>query len=233
MSIKLTDTQLVILSAAAQRDDRCLTAPKGLKGAAAQKLASKLLAAGLVKEIRAKPGMPIWRRDDETAHSFALKLVAAGLKAIAVDEADDEPQTASTQSEPTMMEGSDVSKSAGSAAVSKGAPREGTKASQIVTLLQREDGATLAELVAATGWLPHTTRAALTGLRKRGYPVMLDRSDNERGSAYRIVAESDGGDAKGSSPSIGWPAAPASERAKPPRVSPPRPVAAPSADTAA
>ena len=45
-------------------------------------------------------------------------------------------------------------------------PRGGTKIAQVIELLRRRDGATLAELV-ATGWLPHTTRAALTGLRKR------------------------------------------------------------------
>ena len=44
------------------------------------------------------------------------------------------------------------------------------------------DGATLAELVAATGWLPHTTRAALTGLRKRGYAVGIDRADKTSSS---------------------------------------------------
>jgi hypothetical protein len=51
-------------------------------------------------------------------------------------------------------------------------------------LLQRDQGATLNELVVMTGWLPHTTRAALTGLRKRGYSVTIDRSDKERGSTY-------------------------------------------------
>jgi hypothetical protein len=49
-----------------------------------------------------------------------------------------------------------------------------------VGLIRRDHGATLAELVAATGWLPHTTRAALTGLRKRGYAVTIDRSDKQR-----------------------------------------------------
>jgi hypothetical protein len=62
---KLTDTQLVILSAASQREDRCLIAPKKLKGGAAQKVAAKLLATGLVREIKAKPGMAVWRRDEE------------------------------------------------------------------------------------------------------------------------------------------------------------------------
>ena len=39
--------------------------------------------------------------------------------------------------------------------------------------------------MAATGWLPHTTRAALTGLRKRGYAI--ERSAGEGGSVYRIA----------------------------------------------
>ena len=89
MSIKLTDTQLVILSTAAQREDRCLVTPKSLKGGASQKIAAKLLAAGLVKEIKAKPGMAIWRREDEAGQSFSLKLTAAGLRAIAVDDGGD------------------------------------------------------------------------------------------------------------------------------------------------
>jgi hypothetical protein len=54
MSIKLTETQLLILSAAAQRNDRYLVSAPNLKVAAAQKIASKLIGAGLVKEVRAK-----------------------------------------------------------------------------------------------------------------------------------------------------------------------------------
>ena len=58
MSIKLTDTQLVILSAAAQREDRCLVAPPTLKGGAAQRVAKKLISSGLVKEVKAKTDDP-------------------------------------------------------------------------------------------------------------------------------------------------------------------------------
>jgi hypothetical protein len=65
MSIKLTDTQIVMLSAAAQRDDRCLVAPRNLKGGAAQKVAAKLIDDGLAKEIKAKPEAPVWRRDEQ------------------------------------------------------------------------------------------------------------------------------------------------------------------------
>ena len=66
MSIKLTDTQFVLLGAAAQRKDLCLVAPPTLKGATAQKVASKLISAGFVKEVKAKASNPIWRRDEES-----------------------------------------------------------------------------------------------------------------------------------------------------------------------
>jgi hypothetical protein len=82
--IKLTDTQIVLLSAAAQRDDRCLLAPRNLKGGAAQKVAAKLVDGGLAKEIKAKPGAPVWRQDEQAGISFALKLTAAGARAIAI-----------------------------------------------------------------------------------------------------------------------------------------------------
>ncbi len=86
MSIKLTDTQIAILSAGARRDDRCLAAPRNLKGGAAQKVAAKLIDGGLAKEIKAKPGAPVWRQDEQASLSFALKLTAAGVRAIATDD---------------------------------------------------------------------------------------------------------------------------------------------------
>jgi hypothetical protein len=64
MSVKLTDAQLVMMSAAAQRKDRCLSAPATIKGAAFIKVSAKLAKVGLAREIEAKPGAPIWRRDD-------------------------------------------------------------------------------------------------------------------------------------------------------------------------
>jgi hypothetical protein len=98
MSIKLTDTQLVLLGAAAQRKDLCLVAPPTLKGATAQKVASKLISAGFVKEVKAKASGPIWRRYEESGASYALKLTAAGAKAIAIDEAG-EPEDAGEKSD--------------------------------------------------------------------------------------------------------------------------------------
>ncbi len=61
-----------------------------------------------------------------------------------------------------------------------------TKASIVLDLLHCEAGATLAELVAVTGWLPHTTRAALTGLRKKGH--VLAKSTRDGVTCYRIEA---------------------------------------------
>jgi hypothetical protein len=61
----------------------------------------------------------------------------------------------------------------------------GTKQARIVALLERDTGATLDELVAVTGWLPHTTRAALTGLRHKGF--VLEKSKSRDGiTAYHI-----------------------------------------------
>ena len=60
-----------------------------------------------------------------------------------------------------------------------------TKASLVLSLLRREQGATLDEIVSATGWLPHTTRAALTGFRKKGHPI--DKAKRDDQTCYRIV----------------------------------------------
>ena len=60
-----------------------------------------------------------------------------------------------------------------------------TKREQLAAMLVRDEGATLDQMIAATGWLPHTTRAALTGLRKAGYAIDSDKIDGVR--TYRMV----------------------------------------------
>ena len=52
-----------------------------------------------------------------------------------------------------------------------GSPGAHTKTALVVEMLRRDSGATLDELTGATSWLPHTTRAALTGLRKKGHAI--------------------------------------------------------------
>jgi hypothetical protein len=195
MSIKLTDMQIVMLSAAARRDDRCLVAPRNLKGRAAQMVATKLIDGGLVKEIKTKPEAPVWRRDEETGQSFSLKLTAAGARAVAIESSasdavregvGEDAELAAPNSETIRWTAAEIPTTR---ALSQSAPRGGTKLARALELLQRDCGATLEDLIAATDWLPHTTRAALTGLRKRGYPVTIDRSDKKRGSTYRAQSD--------------------------------------------
>ena len=73
------------------------------------------------------------------------------------------------------------------AATDERGPKAQTKNALVLGLLSRSEGATLDQLVAGTGWLPHTARAALTGLKKKGHEVT---SDKPAGSVrtYRVTA---------------------------------------------
>lgn len=62
-----------------------------------------------------------------------------------------------------------------------------SKADLVLGLVQRPEGATIDQLVAATGWLPHTTRAALTGLKKKGHVVTSEKLEGQ-GRVYRVAA---------------------------------------------
>lgn len=66
-------------------------------------------------------------------------------------------------------------------------PKRPSKSAAVLAMLQRPEGATLDQLVIATGWLPHTARAALTGLKKKGHEVT---SDKPAGGVrtYRVTA---------------------------------------------
>jgi hypothetical protein len=79
-------------------------------------------------------------------------------------------------------------KTAGDADSSSAQVRAGSKQAKIIELMKRAKGATLDDMIEATDWLPHTTRAALTGLRKRGFT--LERiKDEAKGSVYRIKSD--------------------------------------------
>jgi hypothetical protein len=177
--IKLTDTQNAVLSGAAQRRDGAATLPDGKNEKALQKLAATLIEQGLVREVRAKPGMPVWRHDEE-GRALALIITKRGRAKI------DGPEEG--RSEDAGSE-ADVQSSTGTPASVRpeSAPRRGSKLAEVISLLGRKKGAGIEELIAATGWLPHTTRAALTGLRKRGFTI--ERSRNEQGTVYRIVTD--------------------------------------------
>ena len=214
MSFKLSDKQRELLSAAAEREDRLL--PSQLKGGAAQKFAAKLVAAGLVKEVKAKTGAPIWRRDEATEQAYALKLTAAGANAVeahvkiesemvgatvSAPSPDDRPARRASRARsdaPMPVENAAQESRAdqdlvGASEPSWRPPRAGSKLDRILGMLSTDKGATLEELTDATGWLPHTARAALTGLRKRGYDVHLVRGGRETAAVYRMTTLNAGG----------------------------------------
>lgn len=62
----------------------------------------------------------------------------------------------------------------------------GSKIDQVLILLCRESGATLTELTDATGWLPHSARAVLTGLRKKGHEI--ERFKRDGASWYHLLS---------------------------------------------
>ncbi|ATE67363.1 DUF3489 domain-containing protein [Rhizorhabdus dicambivorans] len=65
-------------------------------------------------------------------------------------------------------------------------PKEpGGKQAKVIQMLNRKSGASLDQIVEATGWLAHSARAVLSGLRKKGYKV--DRATTPKGSVYRIT----------------------------------------------
>ncbi len=213
-SVSLTAPQVLALASAARRDDGALALPARLKGRAAQNFVDALIEKGLARELRAKPDMPVCRRDAETGGSYALIITRLGRASIAAglpegssqdiapstalvaspmgahqglthvhaaalvpagERGRPEPHASMPRSEPLPADG----------AKGNNAPRQGSKLAGVIALLSCEAGVCIEELMASTGWLPHTTRAALTGLRKRGYVVLREHRAG-KGSVYRI-----------------------------------------------
>lgn len=198
--MKLTDMQAILLAAAANRDDGLVPLTERLKGSAADKVARSLIDHGLATEVTVTRNDPFWR-EDEDGNAIALRVTRAGLEAVGiVDEAD----TA------TFMSESERSKPACAAGERAGRPQQGSpqgnvgadaeqdaasfpsaerrapKRDTLIALLSRGEGASAAELMEVTGWLPHTVRAALTGLRKRGMDIR--RFTGAGGTRYRVGA---------------------------------------------
>ena len=67
-------------------------------------------------------------------------------------------------------------------------PKPRTKKAQLIRMLSRKSGADVSAINEELGWLPHTTRAALSGLRKSGFELTSEKPGNGRPSRYRIVA---------------------------------------------
>jgi hypothetical protein len=204
--MKLSDTQLMILSSASQRTDHAAVLPANLKGSAANKVVNKLLNEKLLQELRAKDDMPVWRRGDDN-RPYSLRITKAGLKAIEVEDvaqasdnnaaADpDEVAAADMSTEAKSSERPSRAKRSGAkktAAVSAKATKASSdrvkpdsKQDRIVALLQRPEGATLDALVKETEWQKHSVRGFLAGTvrKKLKLPLLSEKIDGVRN--YRI-----------------------------------------------
>jgi hypothetical protein len=213
---KLSDTQSIILSSAAQRSDgNVLPLPGSLRGGAAVKVVGALLTRGLIREQvidsprKADTAMnTIWRNLPEPdGRGVLLFITAAGAEAIGAESetvpyafntgtnsAGEPAAGAPTCADETPAEAAPKRrgrprKTAPTGADLAAAPktRDGTKQAQLIAMLRRKQGATIAQIVEATGWQPHTVRGAIAGaLKKRlGLEVTSEKIEG-RGRAYRI-----------------------------------------------
>jgi hypothetical protein len=170
MTIKLNDLQLVLLSAAAQREDGSLLPPPATvaqQAARIRKVIPPLLTKALVEETPTNDADKVWREEGE--NRFTLIITEAGRAAVGVGEKSDAPAATIEAALPSPT----------------AEPSRTTKTDLVLSLLRRDEGASLDELVVATSWLPHSARAALTGLRKKGHTVTLDKTGERH--CYRVA----------------------------------------------
>jgi hypothetical protein len=175
---KLTETQTIILSAGAQRPDNiALPLPKGLAGAAAKMAVSKMIEHGWLQEVDAnlRRNEPLWRETGD-GHGTTLVVTDAGLLAIGID-----PVVVKTV----------IAMREHAVKIAKPKPhrqREGTKQAMLIAMLQRPSGATMDEIVQATGWLAHTARGAMSGALSKKLGMMITSAKEEgRGRVYRCA----------------------------------------------
>ncbi len=192
---KLTDTQLVILSAAARRKDgTVLPLPKSLKvnKAAATTVLKSLLKKGLIAERPAAPEEAHWRETRDGGRT-ALAITEVGLQAIGVEVTrKTSKQSPSTRLPPKQRSRRAERKPSGAkpnGRTSSAAVRPGTKQALMIDLLKRKKGATIEKIVAATGWQPHSVRGAISGTLKKKLGLMVTSEKPDDGPRrYRIVA---------------------------------------------
>ena len=193
---RLSDTQLLILSAAAQREDgNVLPLPGSLRGGAAAKVVGALLSRRLVAEhvtestADADPALNTFWRNDEEGRAVLLRITPEGLAAIGAETADAPQEPDSAPETGRDAPGGDTGEEAsagGTAASTAPKMRQGTKQAQLVALLR--NGATINEMAAATGWQSHTVRGAMAGaLKKRLGLTIVSAKVEERGRVYRIA----------------------------------------------
>ena len=193
---QLSDSQLVVLTAACRRPDRCVfpVNPK-LKGNAAGNVLKSLLNKGLIKEVRAKHDDTVWRHDRNHG-KMTLRATRAAFDALGIDPkevvaAEDEADEASVSVEVAGEAGEADENSTKSKtrrrAVQK-QTRADSKQAQLIEMLKSPDGATIEEIVKKFDWQAHTVRGAIAGALKKklGLNVQSEKVEG-RGRVYRIA----------------------------------------------
>ncbi|MCL4711847.1 MAG: DUF3489 domain-containing protein [Pseudorhodoplanes sp.] len=178
----LSDTQLVVLSAACQRPDRSVyPLTTKLPGGAAAKVLGSLLKQNLINEVQAKREDTVWREDKKRGR-LTLRATPAAFKALGIDEAPGEGDAetdAKAKPARTGKSGKGKPKARGTRADSKQA--------KLIEMLKTAKGATIDEIVKALDWQPHTVRGAIAGALKKklGLNVTSEKVEG-RGRVYRI-----------------------------------------------
>ena len=166
--IQLSETQTIILSAACGREDRLVfPVTAKIKGGAVGNCLKSLLKRGLIEEIQATDLNAVWRHDEELG-SITLRATPLACSALGLTDEEIEP-TAPSRSAPVIKRS------------------KGGKQAMLIEMLKRPEGATIQQVVEATGWLPHTVRGAIAGaLKKRlGLSVVSEKIEGV-GRVYRI-----------------------------------------------
>lgn len=193
---KLSDTKLVILSAAAQREDRnVLPLPGSLRGGAAAKVVGALLSRALIAETatdnRTKADTALNRiwRNDEDGNAILLHITDAGLAAIGIEPEGGESAPTDADEAPSAEPPKDAPAEADPAPKAR-TPRTGTKQAKLIEMLRVDGGATIDEIVAETGWQPHTVRGAFAGALKKklGLEVTSEKVEG-RGRVYSLPVD--------------------------------------------
>jgi len=188
---RLSDTQLVILSAASQADSRSAwPVPNSITAApgSIRKTIKRLIANGMLAETPATKECPVWREDGDLSVGIAITeagMAALGLSVGSESSTSDQPATDEAASENTQLGASEAGNN-NTSDDRAGLPRPGTKLGAVLELLKNKKGASIETMMDATGWQAHSVRAAMTGLRKRG--IAIERSKSKDGQTVYMTA---------------------------------------------